>query len=57
MYIMCTLLLRNEEEKMSFIPAKCPECGGTLRRMSNENPILVCVNNDCKREFELLEKS
>lgn len=40
---------------MSFIPAKCIECGGTLSRKSNVNPILVCVNDDCKKEFEMCE--
>lgn len=41
---------------MSFIPAKCTACGdGTLRRISNTNPNLVCVNSDCKREFELVK--
>lgn len=38
---------------MSFIPAKCPQCSGTLMRINNMDPNVVCV--DCKREFELLE--
>lgn len=40
---------------MSFIPAKCTACGGTLTRKSNVDPTLICVNNDCKKEFQLLE--
>jgi len=38
---------------MSFIPPKCPQCGETLKRISNVNPNLVCV--DCKRIFQLQE--
>jgi hypothetical protein len=36
-----------------FIPPKCKACAGTLSRKSYVNADLVCVNNDCKKEFEL----
>ena len=37
----------------SFITAKCIACAGTVRRISNVNPHVICV--DCKREFKLTE--
>jgi len=39
---------------MSFIPPKCDKCGGSLTRKSNVDAILVCVNYDCKQEFQLM---
>ncbi len=39
---------------MSFIPPKCDKCGDALNRISNINPNLTCVNNDCKQEFNLI---
>jgi len=38
---------------MSFIPAKCTQCGDTLKRISNVNPDLECIS--CKRVFQLME--
>jgi len=39
---------------MSFIPPKCTACGGSLTRKSNVNSKLICVNQDCAQEFELI---
>lgn len=39
---------------MSFIPPKCDKCGDTLNKISNVNPNLICVNNDCIQEFKLI---
>ena len=38
---------------MSFIPPKCPQCGEPLKRISDKNPNVTCI--ECERVFELLE--
>ena len=40
---------------MSFIPVKCPDCGGPISRISNYNPGVMCV--ECDSKFRLVKVS
>lgn len=39
---------------MSFIPPTCNACGDALRRITNKDSTLICVNNGCKQKFTLM---
>jgi len=43
----------DEKERMSFIPALCTKCAGRVKRVSNKNPHLECI--ECKAEFIMVE--